>query len=76
MYSGFLNLKVRRDYLCPSFVVKNSVYKTFTAFTGNSFDIKAMLVVILKFILLQQPVSMISLQVTFDNNFYNKSKKR
>lgn len=49
MYSGFLNLKVGRDYLCPSFVVKNSVYKTFTAFTGNSFDIKAMLVVILSF---------------------------
>lgn len=34
-----------------------------------------MLVVILKFILLQQPASMISLQVTFDNNFYDKSRK-
>lgn len=40
MYSGFLNLKVRRDYLCPSFVVKNSVYKTFTAFTGTPLTLK------------------------------------
>lgn len=52
MYLGFLNLKVGCDYLCLLFVVKNSVYKIFIVFIGNFFDIKVMLVVILKLILL------------------------